>query len=366
MRETETPVVKFEGVAKTFDGGRSFAVRNLDLDVMEGEFITLLGPSGSGKTTTLMMLAGFEDPSAGEIFVHGRAITSIPPHRRGIGVVFQSYALFPHMTVAENLAFPLKVRGISTAEIDNRVNRAIAMVELTGLERRRPAQLSGGQQQRVALARSFVFEPKLVLMDEPLGALDKRLRDQMQFELKALQRRLGITVVYVTHDQVEAMSMSDRIVMFNGGAVEQLGSPDTIDRRPASLFVARFIGENNAIPGTAAGRKAPDRVVVKLAGGSEIGANAPVQLQAGGSAVLCIRPEAFELSPGKRGYRVEVEETMPLGDQIRLRVRSAELSPRPIIIKIPARGPGRGFSAGDRANLVIDSADAVAFADTGS
>jgi putative spermidine/putrescine transport system ATP-binding protein len=217
-------VVRFVGVDKSFDGVTR-VVRGLDLDITRGEFLTLLGPSGSGKTTTLMMLAGFEATSAGEILLDGRPITHVPPYKRNIGVVFQNYALFPHMSVGDNVAFPLQVRRTSRAETAERVKRALAMVSLEGFEERLPAQLSGGQQQRVAVARALVFDPALVLMDEPLGALDKQLREQMQYELKRLHQRFGITVVYVTHDQSEALTMSDRIAVFDRGAVQQLASP---------------------------------------------------------------------------------------------------------------------------------------------
>jgi len=207
-----TTLVRFDHVDKSFDG-ETLVVKSLDLDILEGEFLTLLGPSGSGKTTTLMMLAGFETPTRGRIFIEERSIGHIPPHKRNIGIVFQDYALFPHMTVRENLAFPLQVRKLPKENLDKKVNKALSMVELSGFESRRPGQLSGGQQQRVALARALVFEPKLVLMDEPLGALDKNLREQMQYEIKHIHENLNVTVVYVTHDQSEAMTMSNRIAM---------------------------------------------------------------------------------------------------------------------------------------------------------
>src|SRR5688572_30517177 len=241
-------LVQFVGVNKSFDGVTR-VVRDLDIDIMAGEFLTLLGPSGSGKTTTLMMLAGFEAATAGEILLDGRPITRVPPYRRNIGVVFQNYALFPHMSVAENVAFPLEVRRKSRGETAERVKRALASVSLEGFEDRLPAQLSGGQQQRVAVARALVFDPALVLMDEPLGALDKQLREQMQYELKRLHQRFGITIVYVTHDQSEALTMSDRIAVFDRGAVQQLATPAALYEAPETSFVARFIGENNSPSG---------------------------------------------------------------------------------------------------------------------
>ena len=211
-----SPHVEFQGVSKTYDG-QTMVVQDLDLRVDEGEFFTLLGPSGSGKTTCLMMLAGFEAPSSGEIRLSGRSVQHLPPRKRGIGVVFQNYALFPHMTVGRNLAFPLEVRGVSAAHRRERVRRALEVVRLDGFEHRRPGELSGGQQQRVAIARSLVFNPTLVLMDEPLGALDRRLREEMQFEIRRMQQDLGVTVVYVTHDQQEAMAMSSRVAVFHRG-----------------------------------------------------------------------------------------------------------------------------------------------------
>ena len=241
--------VQFVDVQKTYDGD-TLVVRDFNLDVARGEFLTLLGPSGSGKTTCLMMLAGFEAVTQGEIVLDGRPISNVPPYRRDIGVVFQNYALFPHMTVNENLAFPLEVRKASSAEIEARIRKALDMVQLAGFGQRRPAQLSGGQQQRVAVARALVFEPKLVLMDEPLGALDKQLREQMQYEIKHLHERLGVTVVYVTHDQSEALTMSNRIAVLNHGVIQQVATPQDLYERPESAFVAQFVGENNRLLGT--------------------------------------------------------------------------------------------------------------------
>jgi putative spermidine/putrescine transport system ATP-binding protein len=224
-------LVRFSGIQKTYDG-EHLVVKNLDLDIAKGEFVTLLGPSGSGKTTTLMMLAGFEVPTRGEIYLADRPVKNTPPHKRDIGMVFQNYALFPHLTIEENVAFPLSVRKINKAEVQARVRNALRMIKLENLGQRRPAQLSGGQQQRVALARALVFNPQLVLMDEPLGALDKRLREQMQLEIKQLHETMGITVVYVTHDQSEALTMSDRIAVFNDGIVQQIDRPERAVRAP--------------------------------------------------------------------------------------------------------------------------------------
>ncbi|RVA73800.1 ABC transporter ATP-binding protein, partial [Mesorhizobium sp. M7A.F.Ca.US.006.04.2.1] len=223
-------------------------LRDLNLDVEAGEFLTLLGPSGSGKTTLLMILAGFVRANAGSIRVGGDEIITTPPHKRNIGMVFQNYALFPHMNVFHNIAFPLKQRGVAAAETAERVEKALDLVKLQGLGERRVDQLSGGQRQRVALARAIVFEPRIVLMDEPLSALDKGLREHMQIELRALHRRLGMTTVYVTHDQREAITMSDRIAVMNAGRIEQLDKPETLYARPQTRFVAGFIGESNFIP----------------------------------------------------------------------------------------------------------------------
>jgi len=229
-----------------FDG-KVVAVDAVTLDIRAGEFFALLGPSGCGKTTTLRMIAGFEMPDRGRVHVGGEDITDLPVHRRDMGMVFQSYALFPHRTVDENVAFGLRMRALPGPEIARRVQAALAQVALTGLEDRRPGQLSGGQQQRVALARALVIEPRVLLCDEPLGALDRKLRQQMQFELKELQRRLGVTLVFVTHDQEEALAMSDRIAVMNHGRVEQVGAPTEIYERPRTRFVADFIGEINLL-----------------------------------------------------------------------------------------------------------------------
>ncbi|RVD18603.1 ATP-binding cassette domain-containing protein, partial [Mesorhizobium sp. M4B.F.Ca.ET.017.02.2.1] len=238
--------IGISGIEKRF-GGVS-VLRDLSLDVAAGEFLTLLGPSGSGKTTLLMILAGFVRANAGSIKVGGEEIIAMPPHRRNIGMVFQNYALFPHMNVFHNIAFPLKQRRVSTAETAERVEKALDLVQLTGLGERRVDQLSGGQRQRVALARAIVFEPRIVLMDEPLSALDKSLREHMQIELRNLHRRLGMTTVYVTHDQREAITMSDRIAVMNAGCIEQIDRPEVLYAAPKTRFVAGFIGDSNFIP----------------------------------------------------------------------------------------------------------------------
>ena len=319
IRNTE-PLVKLIGVEKSYDG-RTRAVRDLTLDVAQGEFLTLLGPSGSGKTTTLNMLAGFERPTRGEILLRGRPVDRLPPYERNIGMVFQNYALFPHMTVGENVAFPLSVRRLPRAMTTERVQRALAMVRLEAYSERRPAQLSGGQQQRIALARALVFEPSLVLMDEPLGALDKKLREQMQIEIKLLHERLGVTVVYVTHDQSEALTMSDRIAVFHDGRVVQQGAPDALYSQPRDAFVAGFIGENNMLLGTVEANS-NGHVRVALSGGLQVTATAVGELEHGAHVLVAVRPESVRLSSGSSGgentCRALVTSRIYLGDHQRL------------------------------------------------
>ncbi|HEV7275890.1 MAG TPA: ABC transporter ATP-binding protein [Devosiaceae bacterium] len=319
--------VRFANVGKSYDG-RVFAVRGLELDIRRGEFLTLLGPSGSGKTTALMMLAGFEDITEGEILVDGRRIDVVAPNKRDIGMVFQNYALFPHMTVEENLAFPLQVRRLPRARIEELVRETLDLVRLPGLGERRPDQLSGGQQQRVAVARALIFNPSLVLMDEPLGALDKQLREQMQFEIKSIHDRLGVTCVYVTHDQTEALTMSDRIAVFNAGAVQQLAAPDEIYERPRTDFVASFIGENNRIGGTVTAVSREGALGVDVGGGQTLQAVSPeTGLAAGQHVVLSIRPErAAILEEGKtmaNEFEATVTEAIFVGDHIRVVAQAA-------------------------------------------
>jgi spermidine/putrescine ABC transporter ATP-binding subunit len=275
--------------------GPVIAVDGIDLEIGAGEFVTLLGPSGSGKTTTLMMIAGFQEATDGSILVGDRDITDLPPNHRDIGVVFQHYALFPHMRVAENVAFPLRMRGVPKAEIARRVGAALELVELGGYERRFPRQLSGGQQQRVALARAVVFEPSLALMDEPLGALDRQLREHMQYEIKRLQETLGVTVVYVTHDQGEALVMSDRIAVMNHGRIEQYAAPDELYNQPATAFVATFVGESNLLRGRATGGSGTE-VEVETEHGLRLVGRASRPIDTGTDVVVTIRPEKVEVS----------------------------------------------------------------------
>ncbi len=347
-----TAIVEFAGVEKSYDG-RAKVIEGLDLAVERGEFLTLLGPSGSGKTTTLMMLAGFEHPSHGVIRLNGRPIQDLAPHRRDIGMVFQNYALFPHMTVAENLAYPLKVRRLSRADIGARVTRGLDMVRLGGLADRKPAQLSGGQQQRVALARALVFQPELVLMDEPLGALDKNLREHMQFEIKHIHERLGVTVVYVTHDQGEALTMSTRIAVFNRGRIEQLAPPAEIYERPATAFVAGFIGENNALPGRVVGERG-GVCIVALDAGPEIAVTGTPT--AGTPVVVSLRPERLMLGEGRANrLEAEVAELIYLGDHLRVHLTGP--GNQTLVAKLTDR---RAIAVGEKLPLSFDPADAIA------
>lgn len=314
-------LVRFTDVNKSYDG-RSLAVRDLGLEVRRGEFLSLLGASGSGKTTTLMMLAGFERPTSGSIELAGKPLDNVPPWQRDIGIVFQSYALFPHMTVFQNIAFPLKQRRRTAADIDRRVREMLSLVKLEGLQDRLPAQLSGGQQQRVALARALVFEPQLVLMDEPLGALDKRLREHMQLELKRIHVRVGVTIVYVTHDQGEALAMSDRIAVFSDGRIRQLATPSELYEQPTDALVADFVGENNRIEGTLE-ISAGDRCRVRFDERFHVTAIAPSGSGAGSDVVLAIRPERILLGDplaAENVFQGIVSGVVYLGDHARMEI----------------------------------------------
>ena len=348
------PHVEFIGVEKTYDG-RTLVVRNLDLAIARGEFLTLLGPSGSGKTTSLTMLAGFETPTRGEIRLEGRSLLRAPPHKRNIGMVFQNYALFPHMTVAENVAFPLSVRRVARGEIGPRVRRALEMVRLEGLGERHPAQLSGGQQQRVALARALVFSPALVLMDEPLGALDKQLREHMQFEIKAIHRQLGVTVVYVTHDQGEALTMSDRIAVFSQGAIQQIGTPTELYDAPASAFVAQFIGENNRLAGVVAAIEGR-RCRVRLADGSTISATLGLDLPRGAGCTVSIRPERLHLGlAAENRLAARLADVTFHGDHVRLRVLLADATE--LVVKLGPRAAPHPLTPGQTVELGFEARD---------
>jgi putative spermidine/putrescine transport system ATP-binding protein len=326
--KTDEVIVSFRGVRKTYDG-ETLVVKALDLDIFQGEFLTLLGPSGSGKTTCLMMLAGFEFPTGGEIRLDGRLLNTVPPHKRNIGMVFQNYALFPHMTVAQNVEYSLTVRGMSAAERGARVADALKMVRMESFAKRYPAQLSGGQQQRIALARALVFEPRLVLMDEPLGALDKQLREHMQLELKALHEKLGVTFVYVTHDQGEALTMSDRVAVFDKGVVQQLDTVDRLYESPCNEFVANFIGDSNRLHGTIDDVDG-EFCRLRLRDGTHVVGRTIGDARVGSLAVACIRPERLRLAAGRNGSGAngrsgantlasEVRGLIYFGDHVRMR-----------------------------------------------
>lgn len=285
--------VTVTGLTKRY--GDSIAVHDLDLQVLAGEFVTLLGPSGSGKTTTLMAIAGFQRVNTGRIVVGELDITDLPPSRRNIGVVFQSYALFPHMTVSENIAYPLKMHGTSKRAIPGMVSEVLELVSLADFAKRYPRQLSGGQQQRVALARAVVFRPPLVLMDEPLGALDRQLRDRLQWEIKKLQQSLGTTVIYVTHDQDEALILSDRIAVMNQGRIEQYGTPQDVYDSPSTSFVASFVGESNVIEGTVVATDGAGLATIRTDAGDEATGTAVDSLPIGALAMASIRPERLRL-----------------------------------------------------------------------
>ncbi|MET3970620.1 spermidine/putrescine ABC transporter ATP-binding subunit [Bradyrhizobium sp. S3.9.1] len=315
--------IAIQGVSKRF--GPIVGVDRVNLHVEAGEFLSLLGPSGSGKTTLLMMLAGFETPSAGSITLGGRDLTHIPPNKRGIGMVFQRYALFPHMSVAQNVAFPLKMRGVRKDEIAPLVEQALSRVRLQNYGGRMPAQLSGGQQQRVAVARALVFQPPVLLMDEPLGALDKKLREELQIEIKTLHASLGVTIIYVTHDQEEALTMSDRIAVMDKGHVQQLGSPVSLYHEPSSSFVADFIGKMNFLNGVVIGL---DERRIEIAVSGQIFDVARSQIvghediAVGRSVRIAARPES--LSPTEEGERAiagEIETSIFLGSHRTLIIR---------------------------------------------
>ena len=348
--------VKFEQVDKSYDG-EVLVVKDLNLDIAEGEFLTLLGPSGSGKTTTLMMLAGFETPTNGEIYLNSNPISSIPPYKRGIGMVFQNYALFPHLSVYENLAFPLKVRKMDNVEIEDRIQKTLSMVSLSEFGNRMPAQLSGGQQQRVAVARALVFDPAVVLMDEPLGALDKNLRESMQYELKSIHEKLGVTVVYVTHDQGEALTMSNRIAVFNDGNVQQLSTPSELYESPVNSFVAKFIGENNTFSGTVKEIN-NEKATVQTESGEMITANPIAVSSVGEKTTVSLRPERVIINPEsniENQFDCQVKEIIYHGDHTRLRV--SLLKNDDFILKIPNSEKKSEISTGTSIKLGWLSSD---------
>ncbi len=353
--------LEFDNVKKSYDQ-KSLVVKGFDIAVERGEFITLLGPSGSGKTTVLMMLAGFESVTSGTISIRGQAINKTAPYKRNIGMVFQNYALFPHMTVAENLAYPLSVRGMSKDAQRRRIAEYLRLVELDDFGDRHPGQLSGGQRQRVALARAMIFEPTLILMDEPLGALDKKLREQMQYEITRLHDQLGFTVMYVTHDQTEALSMSNRIAVFNDGVVQQCAPPAELYERPANAFVAEFIGENNFIEGRVS-RIEGGRAIAAIPGGGEIAAEAADGLAPGERCILSIRPEKLFVHPTDHAHDNEIAvrfvARIYVGDFIRYYFRLADGAE--IVVKVLNDLSAPEFGDGDDARLQWLTTDCIAF-----
>ena len=316
---SDNSYVQFKNVKKSYDQ-KQLGVKDFNLDIKKGEFVTLLGPSGSGKTTCLMMLAGFEGVTSGEIIINGESVNNIAPYHRNIGMVFQHYALFPHMTIAENLAYPLQVRKMASNEVDKKVAESLALVELGDFGKRYPGQLSGGQKQRVALARSLIFEPSIVLMDEPLGALDKNLREQMQFEIKRLHADLGFTAVYVTHDQTEALTMSDRIAVFEDGIVQQCATPTELYEQPSNSFVADFIGENNRIKGAIVSVN-EGIADIQLDCGTSVKAVCSEIASNSKQCVLTIRPENLFIANDHRSLENTIDASfvarLYVGDSIR-------------------------------------------------
>jgi spermidine/putrescine ABC transporter ATP-binding subunit len=374
---TGRPALVLRGLTKHF--GSAVAVDGIDLEVRPGEFLTLLGPSGSGKTTTLRMVAGFMAPTSGAIEIDGSDMTRVPPYRRDVGMVFQNYALFPHMTAAENVAFPLRMRHRPAAEIKRRVADALELVKLGSFGDRYPRQLSGGQQQRIALARAVVFEPRLLLMDEPLGALDRKLRESLQLEIIRVSRQLGATVLYVTHDQEEALVMSDRIAIFSMGRIEQLGSGEDLYDRPASLFVADFIGESNILRGTyevdgaaggatgaAGGWMTRDgsrwQVPPASAARSDVVTGAP--------AALVVRPERMRIltdgaaTDGLNVVEATVDEVLYLGPDTKYQLALA--SGQRVSVREPRESDGRELQRGDRVRIGWKVGDGLLVGDPGS
>ena len=369
-RGSDRPALALRDLRKTF--GNAVAVDGIDLDVRRGEFLTLLGPSGSGKTTTLRMVAGFMAPTSGSIEIDGTDMTRVPPYRRDVGMVFQNYALFPHMTAADNVAFPLRMRRRPSAEIKKRVADALELVKLGGYGDRYPRQLSGGQQQRIALARAVVFEPRLLLMDEPLGALDRKLRESLQLEIIRVSRELGATVLYVTHDQEEALVMSDRIAIFSAGRIEQLGSGEDLYDRPASLFVADFIGESNILRGRYETDGGEGGWMTRDDGRWRVGRAAATraELASGTAAALVVRPERVKIvdrGAGADGLNVvdaTVDEVLYLGPDTKYQLALG--NGQRMAVREPREGSGRELQRGDQVRIGWAVEDGLLVADPAS
>ncbi len=366
------PALVLRGLSRHF--GDVVAVDAIDLEVPRGEFLTLLGPSGSGKTTTLRMIAGFTAQTAGSIEIGGVDMSRVPPHKRDVGMVFQNYALFPHMTAAQNIAFPLEMRGLPRAEIRRKVGDALALVKLADAGGRYPRQLSGGQQQRIALARAVVFGPRLLLMDEPLGALDKKLREALQLEILHISRQLGATVVYVTHDQEEALVMSDRIAIFNRGRIEQLGTGEDLYERPSSVFVADFVGESNIFRGAFA-RDGAGGTLAHDAGRWRVGPAAVGRsgLDGAGPAALVIRPERLRLmapgdvlDPALNVVEATIRDALYLGPLRKYELRLPGGQMAVARQQAGVGGMGRDWLEGEQVRIAWGSEDGVLLPDVGS
>lgn len=359
--------VELDHLSKEFRG--TAAVRDVSLKIADGEFFALLGPSGCGKTTLLRMIAGFEMPTSGEIMIHGTPMGNTPPHQRDVNTVFQSYALFPHMSVAENVAFGLQMKGVGKSETAERVQKTLDMVQLTDFASRKPKQLSGGQQQRVALARALINQPEVLLLDEPLAALDSKLRKEVQLELKNIQQRLGITFVFVTHDQEEALTMSDRIAVMEGGNVLQVGGPTEIYERPKCRFVADFIGECNFITGTV--QTTSDAVtIVQTAGGLTVSGTPTTAINPGAAAVLAVRPEKVRLVEGERPvganvFPATVERVAYIGSDTRIIVRLPDGSPFDVweANTVSTLDPNQYYTPGDEVFLTWTVQNALVLAE---
>lgn len=358
-RESSVASLSFHGISKSY--GDTVAVDDLSLDVAAGEFFTLLGPSGSGKTTTLLMIAGFVTPTAGEIRINNRLMNHVPPDRRSIGIVFQNYALFPHMTIFDNVAFPLEMRGFGRRDIRAMTTDILALFRLSGQESKYPAQLSGGQQQRVAVARALVFHPSLLLMDEPLGALDKKLRSELQLELRHMQQSLGVTVVYVTHDQEEALTMSDRIAVMNLGRVEQVGTASELYEAPESLFVADFLGESNLFKGSIV-EIHPSGFQVRLDRGESVSCPKGAG-RVGDKVSVVIRPERVQLGTAENSpFNIpgRISDVVYLGSQTKYLVDASTIGM--LLVCVNNDGVHETFSRGSDVFLGWREHDIRAFA----
>lgn len=346
--------------------GDFVALAETDLTVAQGEFLTLLGPSGSGKTTLLSLVAGLARPDSGAVLIGNDDVTYSAPHLRDIGVVFQNYALFPHMTVLENIAFPLKMRKVQADEARRRAQEALEMIRLPHIAQRYPKELSGGQQQRVALARCMVYRPSIILMDEPLGALDKKLREHMQLEIKRIHRELGATIVYVTHDQEEAMTMSDRICLMNSGRIEQLGTPGDLYFRPQTLFVADFLGESNLLPARVEGIAGEE--IELMIGPRPVKARALAsgKVSTGDAIHIMIRPQNLSIeaagNDGDGRLRATVTDVMVTGSLTKVYMKAADEALPELIAAFPTRVSGQSFRLGDAVSLCWHGTDAVSIA----